>query len=114
MTFRPYPKTFNPVRESKGIKQKFPKATGELELFKSIHQSLNGKSELTGNYLPFNVKNFIHCFSKGSRPDLRLNETNIVHGEYRAHWLYDNDTKENLLKEFPKAILIYQRKEIVK
>lgn len=114
MTFRPDPKKYREPKQKKGLKQKFPEPTGELALFKKIHAALNGKSELTDKYLPFNVKHFIHCLSKGSREDLRLEAGNIVHGEYRAHWLYDNSIKSELLKEFPRATLIYERKANMK
>lgn len=105
-----------PPREKK--KKTYPKknirSKGEYLLFTHIYKELSGRSEVTGKYLPFNVKNFAHLLSKGSRPDLRLLRENIVHCEFEIHFSFDNDTKENTLKKFPNVEWMYDMKEQLK
>lgn len=95
-------------------KKKPRKPTGELNLFKKIYDKLDGKSQLTGNWLRFNVCNFVHVLSKGAAPNMRLHEDNIVHAEFEFHFMYDNASKERTLKSYPQAIWIYKLKEKIK
>lgn len=106
------PKKRVPLKRSP-LKRNY-KPTGELSLMKTIHAHLKGKCELTGAYLPFDVKNFVHVLSKGSRPDLRLNRMNIIHATFDFHYLYDNSSKEKTLKAFPQAEYIYDLKQKLK
>lgn len=87
------------------------KATGELELFKSIYVELNGKCQITGKQLPFNVCNFAHALSKKAYPSFRLLRENICHCDPQIHFLYDNSSKEKLLAYEPRAILLYELKD---
>lgn len=91
------------------------KVTGELALFRKLYEERGRKCEITGQPLPFfNVCNFMHVLSKGSHPKFRLNPDNIILTIYGIHWLYDNASKEQLLKSYPKAIQIYEKKEQLK
>lgn len=113
-TFTPHPKQEPRFKKPPLPINKFKAATGELILFRKIHQELNGKSQITGKYLPFDVKNFFHILSKGARPDLRLERENVGHGEFLFHWFYDNRSKEAVLQRFPKSEWVYQKKEHLK
>lgn len=90
------------------------KPTGELRLFQKIYAEVNGVCEITGVFLPFNVNNFAHILSKGAYPSMRLSRANVMHVDPRIHHLYDCGSKEDLLKEFPDAAIIYERKRDLK
>lgn len=93
------------------VKQKPKKATGELKLFMQIYADRKGKCEITGKQIPFDVNNFAHILSKGAYPSYRLNPENIIHVMPEIHHLYDNSDKESLLNKYPKAVIIYDKKE---
>jgi hypothetical protein len=96
------------------IKTNPRKATGELKLFMKIYAEKNGICDITKEFIPFNVSNFIHILSKGAYNKFRLYEKNIIHAKPRIHHLYDCSDKESLLKEFPEAEIIYTKKEALK
>lgn len=107
-------------RAAKGLKpqtftdKKTYKPTGEYKLFLQIYSERKGICEVTGEQIRFDVSNFSHILSKGAYPKYRLNPFNIAHLKPEIHSLYDNSDKETLLKHFPKAIIIYERKEVLK
>lgn len=96
------------------IKQKVRKPTGELKLFLEIYAERKGVCEVTDRQIPFNVSNFAHILSKGAYGRYRLNKDNIIHVHPDVHNYYDNSSKEELLKHYPKASIIYEKKEILK
>jgi hypothetical protein len=112
--FKPYPKQEPKFKKQAAPIKRVRAETGELALFKQIHRELNGKSQITGKYLVFDVKNFAHIISKGARVDLRLNKENILHCEYEFHWLYDNRSKEAVLQRFPSSAWVFEKKQTLK
>lgn len=96
------------------IKQKPRKPTGEYKLFLSIYAQRNGKCEVTGELIPFDVSSFAHILSKGAYPRYRLNPDNIIMVKPDIHSLYDNSSQEKLLSKYPNAIIIYDRKAQLK
>lgn len=102
-----------PLKRRNALKRVY-KPTGELALFKQIYEELEGISQITQHWLPFDVKNFIHILGKKAYPKFRLYKDNIVHGEYDFHHLYDNSSKKKALKEFPQAEWIYNKKQTLK
>lgn len=102
----------SPVYSS--IKQKKRAPTGEYALFLSIYSERKGICEITGEQIKFDVNNFAHILSKGAYGKYRLNPFNITHIKPEIHHLYDNSDKETLLKYYPEAQIIYDRKERLK
>lgn len=96
------------------IKKKPRKPTGELPLFIKIYVELGGICQVTKKWIPFDVWSFMHILSKGAYESLRLKKKNILMVDKRIHDLYDNSSKEKLLKEFPEAIIIYELKQKLK
>ena len=92
----------------------FRKATGELELFKRIYEDRAMKCCITDEHIEFDVNCFMHVLSKGAFPSYRLLEWNILMVKRRVHHLYDNEGRDKLLAEFPKAIVIYELKDFLK
>lgn len=111
--FNPDPKKFSAPKLKKPIKKK-REPTGELQLFREIFKDQRGKCFITGEDLDFNVWCFLHILSKGAYPDFRLYKKNVIMVKSKIHLLYDNESKERLLKEFPKSIIIYEKKEELK
>lgn len=95
-------------------KRKANGGTGELALFVEIYREAKGCCEITGQWQPFDPKNFAHLLSKGTRPDLRLERSNVKHILYDYHYAYDNMGKEDVLKQFPEAAVLYEWKEKLK
>jgi len=86
----------------------------ELDFFKGIWRSRPHRSEISGQLiLNFSPVNFSHVLTKGSRPDLRLNDLNIVlmtfqehqNWEFHAHKLIDKPEWKwvFLLKDYLKS-----------
>ena len=96
------------------IKKKPRKVTGEYSLFMKIYVERKGICEITGLEIPFDVNSFMHILSKGAYPKFRLKKDNIMLVNKKIHSLYDNEGSERLLKKFPQAIVIYQKKELLK
>ena len=90
------------------------KTTGEKELFLRIYAERNGTCEVTGQQIKYDVNNFAHILSKGAYPKFRLLPENIIHVHPDVHHYYDNSDKETLLKHYPEAEVIYQKKERLK
>lgn len=113
MYFNPDPKKYSQPKEKKPL-SKNRKVTGELALFKEIFLKRGGRCEITGVQLIFNPSCFIHVLSKGAYPKFRLKEDNIVLADENVHHLYDCSNKEYLLSVYPKAILLYNKKDELK
>lgn len=96
------------------IKQKKREPTGEYKLFLSIYAERQGRCEITGEQIKFDVSNFSHILAKGAYPAYRLNPMNIAHIKPEIHSLYDTTDKETTLRHYPKAIVLYERKERLK
>lgn len=94
--------------------KRYYKSTGELQLFLKIYADRKGICEITGKQIPFNVGSFAHILGKGAYPSSRLLEDNIIMVYKEIHDLYDNQGKDKLLAKYPKAIIIYERKEQLK
>jgi len=75
-----------------GIKKKFPKTTGERELFLKIWAKRPHVSEINGEPLGDepNTYNFMHVLGKKAFPDFRLKEENILLASFDQHYYYDN------------------------
>lgn len=101
------PKQVSDKRKSNG-------GSGEAKLFVEIYKELKGRCEISGEYLTYDPKNFMHILSKGSRPDLRLSRDNVRHVKFEYHYGYDNVPKDIFLKEYPEAAIIYEWKEEAK
>lgn len=99
----------SPARSS--IKPKLRKATGEYALFLKIYSERKGLCEVTGEQIPFDIGSMAHILSKGAYPSYRLNPNNLIMVKKEIHDLYDNSSKEKLLAKYPKAIIIYERKD---
>lgn len=104
----------NPSPVYSSIKQKKRAPTGEYALFLSIYTERKGICEVTGEQIKFDVNNFAHILSKGAYGKYRLNPFNIAHVKPEIHHLYDCSDKETLLKHYPEAEVIYERKERLK
>jgi hypothetical protein len=109
--FRPDPKSYSQPKVKKGLTQKERKPTGELAMFKEIYLERGGKCEITGKEIEFHPIHFLHILSKGAYPRFRLKKENIIMAIEDIHLGYDNGSKEYLLSVFPKAIVIYNKKD---
>ena len=98
----------------KGIKKKFPKSQGKMQLFRKIYDKCGGVCMVTGIRFPFNITSFAHVLSHGAYGRFELYEKNILFVNPRIHTLYDCENKAKLIKEFPEARMIYDLKEILK
>lgn len=114
MTFIPDPKKFSQPKLKTGLKQKMPKPTGELKLFRDIFVARNGKCQITGLPIEFHPISFMHILGKGAYPKFRLKKENIYMVIPDIHLGYDNGSKEFLLSVYPKAKIIYELKEELK
>lgn len=77
------------------LKKKFPKKTGELFVFNNIWATREHKCEVCGEDIKRvdgGVSIFSHVLSKGSFPDLRLDEENIL---LMGDGLYGNCSHHN-------------------
>lgn len=108
------PKQSSEKTRYSSIRPKPRKSTGELKMFLKIYAERKGKCEITGELIKFDVNNFAHILSKGAYPSFRLNPDNIAHVKPDIHRYYDGSDKETLLKHFPEAEVIYQKKVILK
>lgn len=98
----------------KGLTAKPKGPTGELALFRKLYVKLGGKCQITHEPIAFDPWCFIHILSKGAYPSFRLKEENIFMTIPKIHDLYDNGSKEYLLSLYPKAKILYQKKEELK
>ena len=98
----------------KGLKSGKREPTGELVLNKQIYIERGGKCEITGEAIEFHPECFMHVLNKNRWKHLRLERINIFMVIFDIHNLYDNGSKEFLLSKYPKAIKIYERKELLK
>jgi len=92
------------------IKSKFPKPTGELQLFKEIWEERKHVSEISGQPLgEFNVHMFSHILTKGAYKKFRLRKDNIklVTPEEHDLWEFHRDK----IKENPAWGWVYTRYE---
>lgn len=96
------------------LEKKPKQPSGEYELFLKIYAEQKGKCEITHRQIPFDVWSFMHVLSKKAYPSFRLKRENIMMVDRKIHELYDNSSQEKLLESFPKAIVVYERKEQLK
>lgn len=96
------------------LKKHFRKPTGEGELFKQIWDELEPEqrvSFVTGFPLPdqheMRSYYFSHVLSKGSRPDLRLVQKNIVLMTLKEHQLWE--TGKHKIKADPKLFRVWKK-----
>jgi len=111
--FNPYPKRYSPPKEKKALK-KGRKTTGEIVLFRQIYTERRGKCEITGAKLEFHPIHFLHILAKGPYPKFRLRKDNIIMAITEIHHLYDGGSREYLLSMYPKAAIIYDKKDRLK
>jgi len=80
----------------KNRKKRFPKPTGEGDMFKEIWAEREHKSFVSGKPLGHVAKAhfFAHVLSKGAYPKYRLNKDNIVLLTFDEHYLYDHGTMD--------------------
>jgi hypothetical protein len=102
--FRPHPKPEKVIKVKKGLKKKFPKPTGEGQLFLEIweerpHICINCKTPLGDEPKTYF---FAHIIGKGRAPELRLKKINIMLLCFDCHRAYDQGTKEEYSKRFKK------------
>jgi len=109
--FRPDEKKYSQPKQKKGLKQKERKPTGELALFKEIYLERGGVCEITGAKIEFHPICFMHILSKGAYPRFRLYKKNIIMAIADIHINYDGGSKEFLLSLYPKANIIYEKKD---
>jgi len=107
---KPQSGSVTPIKR-KSFNTKPKKATGELELFRKLWQERGNRCQITGKVLEFSVWNFMHILSKGAYKGYRLNPDNILIVHPKVHDLYDNSSKEKLLREYPQAAMIYELKD---
>lgn len=91
--FNPDPKSMPKKKKLyAGIKKKFPKSTGEKELFLQIWRERPHISAINGEPLGDepNTYNFMHVLSKKAYPDFRLKNENIVLATFDQHYYYDS------------------------
>lgn len=69
---------------------------------------------MTGKMVPLAPSAFAHILGKQAYPGYRLNPDNIILVDPDVHHYYDNSDKETLLKHYPNAGIIYERKEELK
>ena len=79
-----------------------------------IYSERGGRCEVTGKMVPLIPHSFAHILSKAAYPRYRLNPDNIILVDPDVHNYYDNSDKETLLKHYPSAAIIYDRKEKLK
>ena len=112
--FFPDPKKYSQPKLKTGLKQKAKEPTGELKFFKEIFIERNGLCEITGAKIEFHPISFMHMLSKGAYPKFRLKKENVMMVIPNIHHVYDNGNREYLLHLYPKAKIIYDKKEALK
>jgi len=86
--------------KTKRTGRKPKKSTGELEIFKSIYEERGPYSQISGQWIPFDVRCFSHVLSKGSYPSLRLEKRNIILKTAQEHDAWH--TQRHKLKHLPE------------
>lgn len=109
--FNPDPKKYAQPKLKTGLKQKMKEPTGELKIFKEIFVERGGKCEITGEPIQFSPECFMHVLNKNNFKRFRLYKRNIFMVVFDVHNCYDNGSIEHLLAKYPKAKMIYERKE---
>lgn len=122
--FNPYEKKYSQPKAKKPMKKVsdknkdpktgFKKPTGELQMFKEVFKERGGKCQVTGRVIEFHPMSFLHILSKGAYPAFRLKKENIYMVIPDIHDLYDNASKLHLLSKYPKAEIIYHKKDELK
>jgi hypothetical protein len=93
-------KRLNVGKVKKPLKRKFPKPTGERDLFMAIwairpHSCTNCTADLGQEPKTFF---FAHIKGKGANPELRLQPSNIRLLCFECHRIYDQGTEEQFKK----------------
>jgi len=103
-----------PLKRTK-LKKKFPKKTGELELFNHIWKTREHKCEVCEKdviRVDGGVGMFSHILSKGADTSMRLDEENVlikgdgINGNCDCHSKWENRTEEMRLIEMWKPIFL--------
>ena len=105
------------------LKKKFPKKTGEGVVFENIWNTREHKCEVCDDPIKRvdgGVGMFSHILSKGSYPDMRLDEENIllmgdgINGNCNCHFEWEFRTEEMRDIEMWKPIFLLQEALIIK
>lgn len=102
------------VLKRTALKQKPRKETGELEFMRSEFEKRGGVCEITDALLEFSHFCCHHILPKSHYKKWRLLAKNLIIIDPEIHYLFHNASKEYLLSIFPKAIVLYERKESLK
>lgn len=115
--FRPDPKPEKKIKEPyKGlkrtaIKNKLKEPTGELEFMQTEFEIRGGKCEITGEQLEFSPAVCHHLLNKNNYKRFRTYAPNLIIIKDEIHYLYHNASREYLLQQYPKAIILFERME---
>ena len=108
------PKQFNRTGNRRPTKlQKVRKPTGELILFKEIYEERGPYSQISGEYVEFNVWCFSHILPKGNYSRFRLDKRNIIIKTPQEHHAWHTEThKLKLLPEWKWVFELYEQLKI--
>lgn len=99
------------VVKSKGKTTRKP--TGELVLFKEIYEERGPYSQISGEYVEFNVWCFSHILPKGNYSRFRLDKRNIIIKTPQEHHAWHTEThKLKLLPEWKWVFELYEQLKI--
>lgn len=88
-----------PKRKTTIIRRR-KKPTGELDAFKSIYEERGPYSQISGQYINFDIRCFSHVLTKGAYPAFRLYKKNIILKTPEEHHRWE--TQRHKLKELPE------------
>lgn len=118
--FRPDPKPEKKIKPPyKGLKRTplkkhFKEPTGELEFMQSEFTKRGGVCEITGETLEFSPYCCHHLLNKNNYKRFRTYPPNLIIIREDIHDLYHRTSREYVLQLFPKAIIIYERMELLR
>lgn len=92
--------------------RKQPKATGELELFKKLYEERGPYSEVSGEYITFDIRCFSHILSKAAYKSYRLKPENIVLKTPQEHDMWH--TQYHKLKHLPEWQWVLEKEQALK
>ena len=88
-------------------------STGELILFKEIYEERGPYSQISGEYVEFNVWCFSHILPKGNYSRFRLDKRNIIIKTPQEHHAWHTEThKLKLLPEWKWVFELYEQLKI--
>jgi len=96
------------------IKYKPRGNTDQLDIMREVFDERGGFCEITGTELTFHPFCVHHILPKGKWERFELYKPNLIVIHPDIHFCYHNHTKDYVLRQWPEAIVIYEKIELLK